>query len=238
MTFKDFMIKVAYLPGTAFSGLVNLLLGSTKRNEAGKVVAVNRGLFGLVLDGAKFVGSAIADFISNHKKAIATAFWASLAVAGAAALTVFLWPAALAAVTTFSIYGLSIAGVVGANTLLQIGAVSALAFAATSVATYLTAAAVNAISAIANCFKRPSSKKEEPDSSSSDEEALSRSASKFSKLGTPTDKKSSSVVELELSSKPEVPHQGKTIPLFGSSKSKQLDESQVVVEDLSKTIPL
>lgn len=158
MTFKEFMREVAYLPATVFSGVVNALLGSSKviKDTKGNEHSIeSRGLLGVALDSVKFVSRSVANFIANHKQAIATAFWASLALAGAAALTVFLWPAALTAVTTFSIYGLSIAGVVGANTLLQIGAVAALTFAATSVATYLTAAVVNTISALVDCCKPP-----------------------------------------------------------------------------------
>lgn len=67
-----------------------------------------------------------------------------------------MWPAALTAVATFTVYGFSIAGIVGANTALQIGFAAGLAAAAASVGTYLTATVVNSVSAIASYFKRPS----------------------------------------------------------------------------------
>ncbi len=164
MTFREFATAAFLLPSNVFSGLTNGLLGSYKRNartgaiktatnEDGTTTALtNSGLLGNVLDGIKYVGRAVSNFVYNHKQAIATAFWASLALAGAAALTVFLWPAALTAVTTFTIAGLSIAGVVGANVVAQIGAVAALTAAATSVAVYATAAVVNTISAISSFF--------------------------------------------------------------------------------------
>lgn len=161
MTFKEFLKGVGYLPATVFSGLVNIAFGSTQKDE-GQVVldennnpVVNPSLLGLILSSIQYVARSIADMIANNKTAITVAFWSSLALAGAAALTVFLWPAALTAVTTFSIFGISIAGVVGADVLLQTGAVGALAFAATSVATYLGASLVNLASALGGCCNDP-----------------------------------------------------------------------------------
>lgn len=148
MTFQQFMKEVAYLPATAFSGLVNILFGYTKSGE--KHPEVSRGLLGLILDAIKFTARFIADFIGNHKKAIAVAFWASLLIGGATALTVFLWPAALTAIATFSIFDISIASIVGANALLQIGAIGTLAFSATSLLTYTIATIANTIDAIRN----------------------------------------------------------------------------------------
>ncbi|KTD11615.1 transmembrane protein [Legionella gratiana] len=154
MKFKEFMTTVGYLPANVFSGMVNLVLGSTQKDKDGET-KTNRGLLGLALDGVKYVAQSTANFIAAHKKAISVAAWLSLAAAGGVGLTLFLWPAALTAVATFSIYGFSIAGIVGANTALQIGFAAGLAAAATSVGTYLTAAVVNGISAITSYFKRP-----------------------------------------------------------------------------------
>ncbi|WP_454781402.1 hypothetical protein [Legionella sp. WA2022007384] len=160
MTFKEFMKAVAYLPANAFTGSVKLVLGYT--DEDGEE---HRGLLGLATDGIKFVGRSISDFLSEHKKAITTAAWLTLATAGAVALTLFLWPAALTAVASFSVYGLSIAGIAGANTLAQIGLASALAGAAVSAATYIGAAAGNFFSWVAKCCKNlrsSTSKQEDP----------------------------------------------------------------------------
>lgn len=177
MKFKEFMTTVGYLPATAFSGLANLVLGSTKKNRDGETQldvndkpVTNRGILGYALDGVKYVARSTADFIAEHKKAISVAAWLSLAAAGGVALTLFLWPAALTAVATFSIYGFSIAGIVGANTALQIGFAAGLAATAASVGTYLTAALANTFSAVAGYFKRPSKKQELSSESSNDED--------------------------------------------------------------------
>ncbi|WP_115707547.1 hypothetical protein [Legionella sainthelensi] len=152
---KKFMRTVAYLPADVFSGAVNLALGSSQKDKEGEI-KTNRGLLGLLLDGVKYVAQSTANFIAAHKKAISVAAWLSLAAAAGVGLTLFLWPAALTAVATFTVYGFSIAGIVGANTALQIGFAAGLAAAAASVGTYLTAAVVNSVSAIASYFKRPS----------------------------------------------------------------------------------
>ncbi|HHF7367512.1 TPA: hypothetical protein ACPSKY_002646 [Legionella bozemanae] len=164
MKFKEVMSTIAYLPANAFTGLSNLLLGSTVKEKGrdgvekvktdlnGKPVTTP-GLVGYIADGIKIVSRSTADFLSNHKKAIATAAWLSLLAAGVVALTLFLWPAALTAVATFSIAGLSIAAIAGASTIAQIGLAAALTAAAVSVATYVAAAAGNAINWLAECCK-------------------------------------------------------------------------------------
>lgn len=149
------MQTVAYLPADIFIGAVNLTLGSSQKNKEGEV-KTKRGLLGLLLDGVKSVAQSTANFIGAHRGAISVAAWLSLTAAAGVGLTLFLWPAALTAVATFTVYGFSIAGIVGANTALQIGFAAGLAAAAASVGTYLTAAAVNTVSAIASYFKRPS----------------------------------------------------------------------------------
>lgn len=172
MTIGQFFSGVFYSPAWIFSGLTNLFLGSFKK-EQGRYVTdedgkyeTNPGLFALtvdaikwggsfILDASKYVARTIADFISNHQQAIAIAFWASLAVAAAAALTVAFWPAALAAVTGFSIYGVSIATVVGTGFAAQVAATAGLAAIATSATVYISAAVVNAISDIVGFFTGP-----------------------------------------------------------------------------------
>ena len=161
---ENFFSGLAYAPATAFTGITKLLLGSTETDKKTGETTVNRGLVGylvdaiklvvgLVGDGIKALTRAAADFLSAHKKAIAVAAWASLAVAGAVALTLFLWPAALTAVAAFSVYGISIASIVGANALAQIGLASAVSFVAASTVAYLGAAVGNFAKWVSGCCK-------------------------------------------------------------------------------------
>ncbi|MBI2786549.1 MAG: hypothetical protein HYX60_09725, partial [Legionella longbeachae] len=76
MTFKKFMAVIFKLPGTLFSGVLNILFGFTQKDKNGKVVldanddpVVFRGLFGLILDGLKFLTRSLSDFVANHKTA-------------------------------------------------------------------------------------------------------------------------------------------------------------------------
>jgi hypothetical protein len=204
MTFRDFAEKAFYLPATIFSGLTNLVLGHTATKkptlktdssedlsdfEQEEVLPKKKpGLLTLALDAVKYVATALADFIAAHKKAIAIAFWASLALAGAAALTLFLWPAALTAVAGVTVYGLSIAGIAGANALAQIGLAAALTFAATSAATYIAATFVNAFTAIRDFVRsrKAASTHEEPslnDEQFDNDDGLTHSAQHLSLLG-------------------------------------------------------
>ncbi len=98
----------------------------------------------------------------SFKKILIGTVGLSLAASAAVGLTLFLWPAALAAVASFSVYGLSIAGIVGANTLLQIGATAGLAFAATSVASSFLAALFNTASWIKDACFKPKSAAQNP----------------------------------------------------------------------------
>ena len=142
---KKAAIAVVKLPGTIVSGIFDLIFGYKDKEGQNK-----DGLLGLLMDGIKAVGRGISTFIKDHTKLIAAAFWLSLATGVAAGLTLFLWPAALTAVATFSVYGFSIAGIVGANALAQIGFAAGLAFAATSVLTYTVGTVVNLISWLVN----------------------------------------------------------------------------------------
>ena len=161
MAFREFATAAFHSPATALSWLTDVVFGSYPHTADGEINDVYasdepdeyKGLLGLSLNGVRIIGKVIADFVYSHKTAIATAFWSSLAIAGAVALTLFLWPAALTVVATFTIAGLSIAGVVGANVIAQIIVAAALAAAATSVAVYATAAVVNTIIGIKNFFK-------------------------------------------------------------------------------------
>lgn len=117
----------------------------------------------MVLKGVGALGRGISSFVNDHKAAISTAFWASLAIGGAVGLTLYLWPAALTFVADYAIYSYSIAGIVGADPLLQMGFAAGLAFTATSVASYTVASVVNLISAIKNaCNPQPEEPEEDP----------------------------------------------------------------------------
>lgn len=162
LTFKDVATGAFYLPARVFSGMTNLLLGSTSYDKYGDEEH-SRGLFGFVVDSAKFVANLLLDatkyvargvsnFVADHKKAIAVAFWASLAVAGAVALTVAFWPAALAAVVNFTVAGVSIASLVGSGFVAQVAATAGLAAIATSAAVYVGATIVNAYTTVRDFF--------------------------------------------------------------------------------------
>lgn len=254
MKFKQVMSAVAYLPANALTGLTNLVLGSTvkeKGRDGEERVKIGRdgkpvttpGLLGYLAEGVKFVGRSTADFLSNHKKAIATAFWLSLLAAGAVALTLFLWPAALTAVATFSVAGLSIAAIAGASTIAQIGLAAALTAAAVSVATYATAAAGNLINWIAECCKglKSGSKSRVEDKLFDDEEedifshdeGLDTARNPYTTMsnGTQKDELPSSTVVVPLKKeKEEEPVVHFSSPLSTTPVSKKKDE-EVLVQD-------
>jgi lipid-A-disaccharide synthase-like uncharacterized protein len=190
LTLKKFAIGFVELPATIFSGITSLVFGYTEKKEGkGSAKAspknqdslISEGLLGLLLNGIKAIGKGIADFIDDHKTAIAIAFWSSLIIGGGVALTLFLWPAALTAVAGFSIYGLSIAGIAGANALLQIGLAGGLAFAATSLATYLVSGIVNFFLWLKDACSPPA-----PGSSSDEELHSSVEIDKPTNLDEPT----------------------------------------------------
>lgn len=171
---KNFAIGAVELPGTILFGITKLVFGASEKYEDGSIIKDKKGkpiefpgLLGLVLKGIGALGRGISSFIENHKAAVSTAFWASLAVGGAVGLTLYLWPAALTFIADYAIYGYSIAGIVGADPLLQMGFAASLAFAATSVASYVGASVVNFISAIKEaCNPQP----EVPEESTQEEQ--------------------------------------------------------------------
>jgi hypothetical protein len=161
MNVKEIASAIGYLPANLFSGFANILLGGSKR-EHGTIVRDDEGyavitpsVLGLLTEIVKSIGSSLSDLIYEHKKAIAIAGWLSMAIGGGAALTLYLWPAALTAVATYAIYGYSIEAIVGTGVTAQIGFASGLAAAATSAITYLTDGVVNAISWLKACCRAP-----------------------------------------------------------------------------------
>lgn len=190
---RDFAVGTVELPGTILFGIAKLIFGSTEKRKDGKVKTdregkpiVFAGLLGLVLEGIGALGRRISSLIDNHKTAISAAFWASLAVGGAVGLTLYLWPAVLTFVADYALFGYSIAGIVGAEPLLQMGFAAGLAFAATSVASWTLSLVANTISAIKNaCNPQP----EHPEENVQTEQAANESGSSprmMQRLSTPT----------------------------------------------------
>ncbi|MDR3504220.1 MAG: hypothetical protein P4L79_16765 [Legionella sp.] len=167
---RDFAVGAVELPGTILFGIAKLVFGATEKYKDGKVKKdkegkpiVFAGLLGLVLEGIGALGRGISSIVNNNKAAISTAFWASLAIGGAVGLTLYLWPAALTFVADYAIYGYSIAGIVGADPLLQMGFAATLAFAATTLTTYAVAFVANSISMIKSaCNPQPEVPEENP----------------------------------------------------------------------------
>ncbi|CEG58944.1 hypothetical protein [Legionella fallonii] len=253
MTAKDFFTGFFYLPARAFSTITDLVLGSYKRKDDGSIKEAskeasntNPGLLGFVFESVMYIARGISNFIYNHQTAIAAAFWASLVLSGAAALTVFLWPAALTAVATFSIYGLSIAAIVGTEAAAQIGAIAALTFAVTSVATYAIAAVVNTINWIKSCCTKTNpdenkgkqfdlgNEETKENEDTKENEATNSSAKKMAeKLGTPTP---FTQVQKEEKKDDTAPVTG--VKMFGKPKGEQVVEQTVeqTVEQMSKPV--
>jgi hypothetical protein len=147
ITFKKVATVAAELPATILSGLSKVLFGYTTADGTEKM-----GLVPYLFQGINYVMRGISNAIAKHKLPITIAFWSSLILASAVALTLFLWPAALAAVAGFSIGGLSIAGLVGTGVLSQVGLIAGLTFIATSTLTYIGAAITNGIMALVRRF--------------------------------------------------------------------------------------
>lgn len=189
MTFKEFMSATFRLPARVFGGIVALVLGDYGRKRDGSINEKKSflGLLGLVLEGAKLIldfgkaiGRTLTNFIKNHQQAIASAFWMSLLIGGAAALTVAFWPAALAAVTSFSIAGYSIASVVGTGFAAQVGATAGVAAVLSSAAVYSVAAVVNFFSFVKGCFSKKAPSANEAEFGA--DEDLTSSSAALSKL--------------------------------------------------------
>lgn len=112
------------------------------------------GLVGMVLGAGQYALSfgswlshQVSSFVSNHETAIKRGFWISLAVAGvaaaSAAVLAFALPAAFAAVTGFSVLGLSIASIAGSSLVAQV-------FVSAGLAAGLSVAGTAAVASIAN----------------------------------------------------------------------------------------
>ncbi|KTD57527.1 hypothetical protein [Legionella shakespearei] len=158
MKFSDVVTWIFYLPARIFSGMTNLLLGSTSVDKYGDEEH-SRGLFGFVVDAVRFVTNLLFDatkyvargfagLLGKQMLPITVALWTALAVG----LTVAFWPAALAAIANFTIAGVSIASLVGSNVILQALATTGLAALVTGTATFIGATAVSVFNAVKNFF--------------------------------------------------------------------------------------
>lgn len=169
LTFKKFAVGFIKLPGMILSGLSALAFGYTEKNEQGETKK-RHGLFSLLLTGLIAIGRGLTNIIAKHITAVSTAFWLSLIVGGALALTVFLLPAALTAITSFSVFGFTLGGLIGGFSIgAQSAVIGGLAALATSVVTYACTAIVNGISALINKCCSSHTKSELDTKTSSDE---------------------------------------------------------------------
>ncbi len=185
-----FALEALKLPATILSGITMLLLGSpkikNKKNTSLFDIFWENGLLGSFLELIKWLGRSISGLAINHQIEIATAFWTSLIVAAGVGTALFFLPALLATIATLSVYGFSIAGIIGFNPLMQIAFASALAFTATSLAIYIPAALINITFAIVNIFapeKQPADQL--PLRDQEDEEEISESSDVLRNLQTP-----------------------------------------------------
>lgn len=155
-------------PGNLASGIVAFLFGSnakTKnerarvaRNEGRGLTAFetirNAGLLGLVLGLTIWFANSLSTFVSNHKTAITRGFWVALASAALVALTLGImavaWPAGLALITGFTVYGFSIAALAGASLVAQVGVAAGIAAGLAAVGSAVVATVVNAAIALRN----------------------------------------------------------------------------------------
>ncbi|MBL7481704.1 hypothetical protein [Legionella bononiensis] len=249
MTFMDFATGVFYLPARIFSGMTNLLLGSTYIDDEGEE-AKRPGLFSVIIDAFKMVGNFIFDatkavargvsaFISNHQKAIAVAFWASLATAGLAVLSVAFWPAALSAVANFAIGGVSIASLVGTGFAAQLSAIGGVAAVATSAVVYVGAAIINTITGIRDFFVKPRGPRGPGDDSAyqglSDLDSKRTSGSQFSSLLSTQPEPNSSLLTVQPTD--EEPIFTKSVFTAAASTVQPTDQLTVTDEDKDGLAP-
>ena len=122
----------------------------------------------------------------SFKKILVGTVGLSLAASAVVGATLFFLPAALAAVASFSVYGLSIAGIVGANALLQIGFTAGLAFAATSVVSSFATALFNTASWIKDACFKPKAGAQTPSQDETTSEDRTSSLSAMRNLGRPS----------------------------------------------------
>lgn len=145
------------LPGTIVSGMSDLVFGNDKQNFSADTPELAKeasrgGIIGSTLSVFYSVSQGISSLIRNNRSTISLAFWVTLGVAAsvaiAGAVLASFYPAILASIVGFSLYGISIASLAGANVIAQVAVACGLAGAAASAVTYAGAAVVNACTAL------------------------------------------------------------------------------------------
>lgn len=131
---------LSFLDRVRIAGLVGLVLGAGR----------------LLLDAASWLSHQVSAFVRDHETAIKRGFWIALAVASVAAATAalvaFAWPAAFAALTGYTLLGVSIASLAGPSLVAQIFVSAGLAAAFSSMITAAVAGTANTISYIKSLF--------------------------------------------------------------------------------------
>lgn len=137
------------LPAFLLEGLMLFIFGSDRSfpGVIGGAINLVKGLLSMV----KSVFNGLTNLVSDNTDAIASAFWVSLLVGGAAALTVAYSPAALAAVVGFKVLGYSIASVVGSSFTAQVAATAGVGAVLGSAAVYSMATVINFCRFVSNC---------------------------------------------------------------------------------------
>jgi hypothetical protein len=143
------------LPSSIAVGISTLFVGNPEYQ--GKTGFLN-GFLSLGIVGSLYLAvRSVSSFLNNNRNAINLAFWVALgfaaAVAVAGAVMALWFPAALAAVTGFSIYGISIAAIAGANVVAQVAVASGLVAGAAAALTFAGTALVNLVTWGINKFK-------------------------------------------------------------------------------------
>ena len=182
LSFKNVAEKTLKGPGILLSKITDLLFGYEREQKEGEFqgtytkwdrrphtyskyventngvevripVKQRPGLLGLIANGVQWLGSAISSFMYNNRMGAGIWFWSSLFVAGAAALTLFLWPAALAAVAGVSVFGVSIGAIAGASVLAQIGLSAAVIATAVTAANIIAGVVKGIVNSIKGCIR-------------------------------------------------------------------------------------
>ncbi|MFI4962269.1 MAG: hypothetical protein ACHP6H_00260 [Legionellales bacterium] len=177
-------MKMRHIPGAFVTGLTDFIFGNDNLGARNTNInfVVKGGLVGSVLRGFANISQYFSSTVRAHKKAIDMAFWvaftAAAAVGVAGAVMIAFFPATLATVASFSLYGFSIAAIAGANAVTQVAVASGLAFSVTNVTGYAVAALNNAVIGLSSLF----SSKKKP-TAAPDPAPVSDSTTTLSQLG-------------------------------------------------------
>lgn len=172
------------IPSTVVTFVSNVIFGNNEADVEGKPEFVQSlirgGILGSIANGFYYAFQAVSHAARTHRDAINIAVWASLAVAAAVAITgavlAAFYPAILATIVGFSVYGISLASLAGASVVAQVAVASGFAAAATQIVSYTAATLVNGCKALLDLCFGGSSK---ANSNSSNEATLSSDVVEF-----------------------------------------------------------